>query len=204
MAFLALLVVCLFIVIPLHELGHVILFIIFGVSVDKLVIGLPLILSIPLYNEYVRNIVLGPIPLGGFTIPDTSGALLLSSWQYILIFFAGIAVNISIPLFGARLHKRGRIFSDNMVYFFDLNLALFILNIAPLPGLDGGQALINFLVLLGLIPSVNEFYAGLGKPILLFWKWGGMFPIFFFIRPLVDFMKKFIKYNGRLPARKIG
>lgn len=198
----ALFLICCAVLISIHEIGHAIASLFLGVTVEKIIVGIPPMISVPLYNEYIRNISFGPIILMRFTLPDAAQAKLLTPLQLILMFLAGPLVNLLIPLVGAMMHKRRKVFSSDAVYFFDFSLILFFANIAPLPYWDGGKILLNLLVMFGAISGVKEFYENTNKTILLFWQYGGFFLIFMFVDPILNFLNRFIKYDSLYQARK--
>lgn len=189
--------ICIFVLIFIHEISHAFLDIIFGVTVENIIIGLPIVTSVHLNNQYVRNISFGPIVLMGFTVPNIDEYKLLFPWQSILISLAGPLSNFLIPLFGALMYKKGKRFSSNMIYFFDLSLILFFVNLAPLPYADGGKIVLNFLVMTGFLESLSEFYTNTPRLILVFSQYGGLFIMFVYLYPIINFFNRFIKYNSK-------
>lgn len=178
-------------------MGHVLLNLTFGVTVENIYIGVPPMLSVPLYNDYVKNINFGPILLAAAVEPNAVQDGALASWKSILRSFAGPLVNLLIPLVGAVLYSRGKRFSENIIFFFDFSLMLFIFNIAPLHYTDGGSMALYFLTMIGLLSGINEFYAGMNRWILKLFEYGGFFIIFLYYAPIMNFCSQFIKYDVR-------
>lgn len=200
--------VFLLILLPAHEVGHVLLNLTFGVTVENIYVGVPPMLSIPLRNDYVKNISFGPVLLIAAVEPNAAQNEMLASWKSILINFAGPLVNLLIPLAGAILFiKREKRFSENVAFFFDFSLMLFIFNIAPLPYTDGGNMMLYFFTMIGILPGINEFYVSMNRWILKLFEYGGFFIILLYYVPIMKFFCRFIKYGsweygGLLPARK--
>ena len=199
--FLFFIALSLFMAIAIHELGRAILFILFGVPVETLAIGFGPAFSVLLQNPLLKKISFGLIPLSGFTVPG-AGWELLSEWKLILINFAGVAVNLSVPLAAAYFHqKRGIIFSQSAVLFFDINLCLLVFNIAPLPGLDGAHAYMNMASIFGLTDWFEKFYSSLNIAIVYAWIFVWIFMLFHFMDKILRFLKKFIRYYSPLIPR---
>lgn len=183
--------------IALHELSHTIAFIIFGIPVEKLAIGIGPSLSVPLQLPYLKYLLFGIIPLGGYTLPHQS-AETLAVWKMLIVNLAGVSVNIILPLLGSYLYqKRGLIFGIYDIIFFDVNLLLATFNLIPVTGFDGSQAYLNMLTILGFSELFDLLYNYLNVSFLLIWTYGWIFLTLFWARPILMYLKRFIKYDSR-------
>lgn len=196
--------ISLFCSITIHELGHAVIFNIFGVGVGEVAVGLLSIISIPLYNDFIARITIGLLPLGGYTVPIITGYLeIYHPFQYLLVTLAGVTVNFFVVLLACWLYKNGRRFSRLVIFFININLMLAILNLAPVPGFDGWRAMVQIFVLFGFFSGSAEFHNWLGDTFLNIWLLVSFMSIFLFIQIPMGYIKKFLKYeNGLLPARK--
>jgi len=147
-----------YLVIFLHELGHTIAALSFGLTVSNFQIGLFELFS---FNLYSTTVTFGILPIAGFIkIVDYS----IYEWQNVIIYLAGPTVNLAFMLL---LKKSERTlvlkeFFNSIKFtpikikrsldfslwnlFLTLNTMLFVFNMIPLLPLDGGKIIMSLLL----------------------------------------------------------